>query len=156
MIRTTVAVSGGFDPLHVGHVKLMKEAKKLGTKLVVILNNDNWLMKKKGFVFMPQADRKIIIESLWFVDEVIVTKHKKGDEDYSVCNSLREIMPDIFANGGDRKPFNVLEVDLCKELGIDMKYNVGGGKLRSSSELVERAKVRLSLWASLLSLSLFL
>jgi len=139
--ETVIAVSGGFDPVHVGHVRMMKEAKKIGGKLVVILNNDNWLMKKKGFVFMPQAERKEIIENFWFVDQVIVTKHKKGDEDYSVCRELKTLCPDVFANGGDRKPYNTAEVELCNIFGIDMKFNVGGGKLQSSSDLVRNAKM---------------
>ena len=75
--KVVVAVSGGFDPLHIGHVRLMNEAKKLGDRLVVILNNDNWLMRKKGFVFMNERERKEILESFFAVDEVVITAHKK-------------------------------------------------------------------------------
>jgi D-beta-D-heptose 7-phosphate kinase/D-beta-D-heptose 1-phosphate adenosyltransferase len=133
-----VAVSGGFDPIHIGHIRLFKEAKKLVDKLTVILNNDNWLEKKKGRVFMPQEERKEIIEALECVDDVIITAHGKNPEDMSVCRELKEILPDIFANGGDRKKDNVPEVELCKQLGIEMAWNVGGEKIRSSSELIKK------------------
>ncbi len=141
----TVAVSGGFDPVHIGHIRLFQKAKKLGSKLIVILNNDNWLKKKKGFVFMPQEERKEIIETLKCVDEVILTAHGKNPKDMSVCGELKEIRPDIFANGGDRNekdaanPQSPLfkDINACKELGIEIIFNVGGEKIRSSSEIVE-------------------
>lgn len=139
--KIVVAVSGGFDPIHIGHVRLFEAAKKLGNELVVILNNDNWLKKKKHHIFMHQKERQAIIKALKPVDRVILTKHKKGDEDVSVCRALEEIKPDIFANGGDRKPDGdpVPEVDLCKKLGIEIIYNVGhGGKMQSSSWLLEK------------------
>src|SRR3989338_2823242 len=79
-----VAVSGGYDPLHIGHVRMFREARKLGDKLVVIMNNDHWLRMKKGFTFMPQKERAEIIASLPFVDKVVFTDHKKGDTDKSV------------------------------------------------------------------------
>src|SRR3989344_7433731 len=79
MKKRIVAVSGGFDPIHIGHVRLLNEARKLGDKLVVILNNDNWLFAKKGFVFMSEEDRKEILESLSAVDKVFLTEHTKED-----------------------------------------------------------------------------
>jgi len=100
--KNIIVVSGGFDPLHAGHIRLFKEAKKLGDKLVVILNNDNWLKKKKGFVFIPQNERREIIESLKWVDRVILTGHNSMTEDISVNTELRKLKPNIFANGGDR------------------------------------------------------
>lgn len=136
-----VAVSGGFDPLHIGHIRMFQEAKKLGDKLVVILNNDDWLAHKKGFVFMHEGERKEILEAIRGVDEVIITDHKPHDEDRSVCRALRQLKPNIFANGGDRHPAGdpVLEVELCKELGIKIVYNVGrGGKVQSSSWLIAK------------------
>jgi D-beta-D-heptose 7-phosphate kinase/D-beta-D-heptose 1-phosphate adenosyltransferase len=135
-MEKVVAVSGGFDPIHAGHVRMFKEAKKLGTKLVVILNNDNWLSKKKGYVFMSEGERKEIIRALLDVDEVIVTRHEKDDEDVSVCKALEEVRPNIFANGGDRKADNIPEYRLCNKLDIKMVFNIGGGKIQSSSELV--------------------
>lgn len=135
-----VAVSGGMDPVHKGHVRLFKEAKALGDYLVVILNNDNWLLKKKGFVFMDQDERKEIIESIRYVDEVIITNHVIDDGDSSVCVELAKLKPDVFANGGDRKSDNIPEYNLCNELGIEMVFNVGGEKIQSSSDLVKNAK----------------
>lgn len=138
-----VAVSGGFDPIHIGHIEMMEEAKALGDKLTVIVNNDNWLKLKKGFAFMPETERKAIIQALRCVDEVVLTKHEADTKDMSVCQALEEIKPDIFANGGDRKPDGdpIPEVELCKKLGIEVVYNVGkSGKIQSSSELVKKAK----------------
>lgn len=134
-----VAVSGGFDPVHIGHVRMFNEAKKLGDKLVVIINNDNWLQKKKGKIFMPQEERKAIIENFKSVDEVVFTNHVPDTDDMSVCEALRQIKPDIFANGGDRVSDNVPEVQVCKELGIEMIFNIGhGGKVQSSSWLLKK------------------
>ncbi len=136
---TVVAVSGGFDPVHIGHIRLFKEARALGDKLVVILNNDNWLKKKKGYVFMPEQERKEILEAIHYVDEVVVTNHPPNPDDMSVCQELRQIKPDIFANGGDRKEDNVPEVKVCREIGCRMEFNVGqGGKVQSSSWLVNK------------------
>lgn len=136
-----VAVSGGFDPIHIGHVRMFNEAKKLGTKLVVILNNDNWLELKKGYSFMPEKERKEVIEALKAVDIVVLTDHKKGTKDMSICNTLRKVKPDIFANGGDRKLDNIPEVSVCEEINCKMIFNVGkGGKVQSSSWLIEKSK----------------
>lgn len=138
-----IAISGGFDPIHFGHVEMMQEAKELGDKLVVIVNNDNWLKKKKGFVFMGEQERAAIIKAIRYVDEVIITNHPENPTDMSVCAELEKLKPDVFANGGDRKPDGdpVPEVDLCAKLGIQMVYNVGkSGKIQSSSELVKRVK----------------
>ncbi len=137
-----VAVSGGFDPIHIGHVRLFQEAKKLGDKLVVVLNNDNWLMTKKGYVFMSQKERKEVLEALASVDKVIFTSHPANPQDMSVCRELSKIKPDIFANGGDRKPDNMPapEVKTCQNIGCRMVYNIGkGGKIQSSSRLSENA-----------------
>ncbi len=134
-----VAVSGGFDPVHVGHVRLLEEAKKLGDTLVVILNNDHWLKKKKGVIFMPQEERKEIIKSFRSVDEVILTRHTSNPEDTSVARELMRLKPDIFANGGDRFPDNIPEVGVCKKIGCRMVFRVGrGGKVQSSSRLLSK------------------
>lgn len=146
--KKVVMVSGGFDPVHIGHVRLFNEAKKLGDELVVYINNDNWLRTKKGFVFMPEHERKEIIEAFEVVDRVIISEHEKDTRDMSVCMGLIKIRPHVFANGGDRteKDANNPDSSLYKEreihrkLGIKMIYNVGhGGKVQSSSELVKKA-----------------
>lgn len=142
-----VAISGGFDPLHIGHIKLLKAARALGDKLVVILNNDNWLKKKKGFAFMTEHERKTVLEAMRYVDEVIITGHPENPKDMSVCRELKKLKPDVFANGGDRNekdaanPESPLYKDIqtCKRLGIEMVFNVGGEKVQSSSMLVNKA-----------------
>jgi len=134
-----VAVSGGFDPIHIGHVRLFQEAKRLGDKLVVILNNDNWLRAKKGHVFMPEQERKEILEALSCVDEVVFTKHPPNSEDMSVCRELSELQPHIFANGGDRYVHNIPEVAACEAIKCKIAFNIGrGGKIQSSSWLLRR------------------
>ena len=137
--KRTVVVSGGFDPVHIGHLRMFKEAKKLGDRLVVILNNDNWLKKKKGYVFMPQEERKEIIQGFRDVDDVVLSFHSEEPIDMSVCAELRALKPDIFANGGDRVHDNIPEVSVCEELGTKMIFSIGqGGKVQSSSWLVEK------------------
>lgn len=137
----TVAVSGGFDPVHIGHVRMFNEAKKLGHKLIVLLNNDNWLMLKKGYVFMPENERKEIIEAFEAVDEVIISSHEKDTTDISICNDLRKIRPHIFAKGGDRHSGNIPETPVCDEIGCRIVNDIGhGGKVQSSSWLVQKAR----------------
>ena len=137
--RIVVAVSGGFDPVHAGHIQLFEEAKQLGDELVVILNNDNWLKKKKGFVFITAKERKKIVESIKWVDRVIITKHGRNPKDISVCAELASLKPDIFANGGDRTRNNIPEVAACKKINCKMVFNVGrDGKVQSSSWLLKK------------------
>ena len=136
-----VAVSGGFDPLHFAHVDMFKAAKQLAGKngrLVVIVNNDNWICKKRDRIFMPEKERVHIIEAIRYVDNVVLTEHVKNDKDVSICNTLRKVKPDIFANGGDRTLDNIPEAKLCKELGIRMVFNVGPPKIQSSSWLLDK------------------
>ncbi|MFA5086809.1 MAG: adenylyltransferase/cytidyltransferase family protein [Candidatus Paceibacterota bacterium] len=136
-----VAVSGGFDPIHIGHIRMFKEARALGDKLVVILNNDNWLKKKKGYAFMPQKERKEIIENIRWVDGVVLTAHKPNPIDMSVANDLKKLKPNIFANGGDRKEGNTPEGPVCEKYNIKMVFNIGrGGKIQSSSWLLDAYK----------------
>jgi D-beta-D-heptose 7-phosphate kinase/D-beta-D-heptose 1-phosphate adenosyltransferase len=137
--ETVVVVSGGFDPIHIGHIRMIQEARELGDKLVVILNNDHWLRAKKGKIFMQEQDRKEIVEALVGVNEVILTAHDRNDSDRSVCNALAEIMPNVFANGGDRFADDIPEYVFCQKHNIKMVFNVGrGGKIRSSSDLIKK------------------
>ena len=133
-----VATSGGFDPVHVGHIRLFREAKALGDKLVVILNTDDFLLKKKGYIFMKYHERKEILESFKYVDGVIPCI----DTDQSVAKTLEQLRPSIFAKGGDRTknsmPKN--EIDICKKLGIKIVYNIGGSKIQSSSWLINKVR----------------
>jgi len=137
-----VAVSGGFDPIHIGHIRMFQAARKLGDRLVVILNNDHWLRAKKGFVFMPQKERAELLRAFPEVDKVVITDHKKGDSDTSVNRTLVKLRPAVFANGGDRRnPKDVLEAAICKRYGIKMAFKVGkGGKVQSSSWMIGAAR----------------
>ncbi len=145
--KKVVMVSGGFDPVHIGHVRMFEEAKKLGDKLIVLLNNDNWLRLKKGYVFMEEQERKEIIKAFKAVDEVILTSHGPNTKDISISKDLKSIHPDIFAKGGDRNVSNIPtpEVLVCQEIGCEIVNDVGfGGKVQSSSELVKKALKRKS------------
>ncbi len=134
--ETIVCVSGYFNPLHVGHVRLFEAAKALGTELVVVLNNDAQAIKKKGGIIINQDDRKELICALRCVDECVIAI----DTDKTVCQTLELIKPDIFVNGGDRTSDNVPENKVCEEYGIGMVYNVGGTKYDSSTDIIQRAK----------------
>ncbi len=128
-----VCTSGYFNPLHVGHILLLEEASKLGGKLTVIVNNDEQVKLKGSKPFMNEKERCAIIKALRCVDEVVLSI----DTDKSVCKTLRMIEPNVFAKGGDSTNKNVPEQDVCDELGIEIIYNVGGGKIQSSSWLLQ-------------------
>jgi D-beta-D-heptose 7-phosphate kinase/D-beta-D-heptose 1-phosphate adenosyltransferase len=130
-----IMVSGGFDPLHVGHVKMIEKASEWG-QVIVVINSDDWLMRKKGYVFMPWKERAQIMGNIKGV--VLVTG--VDDTDGTVCYALGYHRPDAFANGGDRKKENTPEMEMCDELGIQMFWGIGGGKVQSSSWLVDATK----------------
>lgn len=129
-----VAVAGGFDPLHEGHIDHLKAARSLGDKLIVILNPDSDLMRKKGYALMTFENRRKVLKAIRYVDEVV----EAIDGDGTVAKTLEKIRPNIFAKGGDRVPANmpVNEVDVCKRINCKIVYNVGGTKKSSSSQLV--------------------
>lgn len=129
-----VLVSGGFDPLHDGHLNYLEGAAERG-RVYVALNSDDWLTRKKGRPFMPWAVRARILRALKLVTEVIPV----DDRDGTVCHAIGSLHPHIFANGGDRTAGETRESALCKLLGVHEAFNVGGGKIRSSSELVKAA-----------------
>jgi len=131
MDNKTIALSGGFDPVHVGHLRMIKAASEIG-RVVIILNSDDWLMRKKGYVFMTFEERKELLKAFNEVKEVI----EVNDIDNTVCQALDRIRPHYFGNGGDRKSDNVPEVNLCVKLGIELAWNLGGDKIQSSSDLV--------------------
>ena len=128
--KIRVAVSGYFDPIHVGHLEYLKMAKELGDSLVVIVNNNYQCKLKKGKPFMDQNDRLEIVKALRFVDEVFLSI----DQDRTVCKSLEAVRPNIFANGGDRATSEVPETPICKKYNIKMVDGLGD-KIRSSSNL---------------------
>src|SRR5210317_112614 len=139
-----VLVSGGFDPLHRGHIEYLKQARVIGNKLIVILNSDSWLIRKKGKVFLPFEERLEIIKHLEFVDEV----WSVDDSDNTVCAALESAKciyshaEITFANGGDRTQHNIPEQ---KVEGIQFAYGIGGiTKQNSSSEILKNWSVNYS------------
>jgi len=137
---TTIMLSGGFDPIHIGHVRMILAAAELGN-VTIVANSDRWLMSKKGYIFMPWNERAEILSSIRGVEDVITV----DDIDGTVCEALRRVTPDIFGNGGDRTKNNTPEMKVCEELGIEMVWGLGGNKIQSSSELVDVANMVLPL-----------
>ena len=137
--KKIVMVSGGFDPVHIGHVRMFREAKKLGDELVVVLNNDNWLKAKKGYFFMPEKQRKEIIEAIKYVDRVVLTEHKPGTKEMGVMSALKKLKPNIFAKSGDRNAGNIPEYEFCKKMKIEIVFGVTPHAPVHSSELVKNA-----------------
>ena len=129
-VKVKIAVSGYFDPIHVGHLEYLKMAKSLGDILVVIVNNNHQCLLKKGKFFMDENDRLEIVKAIKYVDEVVLSV----DQDKTVCKSLDLIRPNIFANGGDRSSVEVPETSVCKKYKIEMVDGLGE-KIRSSSSL---------------------
>ena len=133
-----VVTSGYFDPIHVGHLEMLKLSKKLGDQLVVIVNNDKQAELKKGKSFMREEDRLKIVKAIRYVDVALISV----DEDKTVCESLQKVSRAyplhqiIFANGGDRKEEEIPEAKVCKELKIKMVDGLGE-KIRSSSKIIK-------------------
>ena len=137
--KSIIVMSGGFDPVHKGHLRMFREASWLGHQVIVGLNSDDWLTRKKGKPFMKFEERKEILEGFKYVNQVIPF----NDDDDSACDLIEKVndMYDTdqkiyFANGGDRGKDNVPEVDTCKDSGVIMLWGVGGGKIQSSSWLI--------------------
>jgi cytidyltransferase-like protein len=132
-----IAISGYFDPIHVGHVEYINNAKKLGDWLIVIVNNNKQCALKKGKYFMDENDRVLIVKNIKAVDEVFLSI----DDDKTVCKSLKEVNPDVFANGGDRKNYEIPESIVCKENNIEIIDGLGD-KIRSSSDLTGLKEIK--------------
>jgi cytidyltransferase-like protein len=139
----TVLVTGGFDPLHSGHIAYLKSAKELGSYLIVGVNSDEWLSRKKGKPFMPFEERAEIIRNLAMVDEVIAF----DDSDNTACDAIKKILETlnidehlIFANGGDRTKDNIPEMEIFHPR-LTFEFGVGGeNKKNSSSWILEEDK----------------
>tara|TARA_Y100000592_G_scaffold37173_1_gene58831 strand:+ start:714 stop:1163 length:450 start_codon:yes stop_codon:yes gene_type:complete len=137
--HVAVVVSGYFDPIHVGHLEMMKLAKQLGDELVVIVNNDKQAKLKKKKSFMSEDDRLKIVKAIRYTDAAFISV----DEDKTVCGSLEKVRRNykdyniIFANGGDRHSGEIPESKVCKKCNIQMIDGLGD-KIRSSSEIVKR------------------
>ncbi len=144
--KSVIVLSGGFDPVHKGHLRMFREASNLSHQVIVGLNSDDWLTRKKGKPFMKFEERKEILEGFKYVNQVIpfddsddtaneaiifvhnMFEHR--DEDYKI----------YFANGGDRTTKNVPEMGVCKDLNVTMLWGIGGGKIQSSSWLINGEK----------------
>jgi len=134
----TVMVSGGFDPVHIGHIRMIKEASKFGD-VIVVANSDDWLFRKKGFVFMEFSKRSEILGAI----KGVILVDSVDDSDGTVCEAIKRHVPSYFANGGDRGRSNTPEQDVCEELGVELLWGIGGDyKADASSELVQRFNQR--------------
>jgi cytidyltransferase-like protein len=138
----TVIVSGGFDPLHSGHIACFKMARALGNRLIVALNSDDWLTRKKGAVFMPWHERAAIVSNLVMVDQVIDFDDSDGSSRNAII-TVRKMYPDdniLFVNGGDRTANNIPEMNV-RDDNLDFIFGVGGShKLNSSSNILQEWK----------------
>jgi len=134
--RPTIMVSGGFDPVHAGHIRMIRAAAKYGD-VIVIANSDDWLFRKKGFVFMEYARRVEILNAI----KGVVLVDSVDDTDGTVCEAIKRIKPTYFANGGDRSISNTPEQSVCEQLGVELLWGIGGEeKLQSSSSLAKDIK----------------
>ena len=140
--ESIILVSGGFDPVHIGHIEMFNEASKHG-KVVVIANTDEFLIAKKGYFFMPLDERLYILKNI----EIIHKVYPSIDKDETVIETIKSLKNKFgnnlryFANGGDRKnKKDVPESLICEDLGIEMLFGIGGDKRQSSSNLVSSQK----------------
>ena len=131
-----IVVSGGFDPIHSGHIEYLKSAKEYGDKLIVALNSDNWLKKKKGKPFMTFNERKSILNAVKYIDEVIDFEDDKKGTCINALEKIKKLYPDdkiFFANGGDRNHENIPEMSVPN---IEFLFGVGGDDKKNSSSWI--------------------
>ncbi len=134
--RPTIMVSGGFDPVHAGHIRMIRHAAEYGD-VIVIANSDDWLWRKKGFIFMEWERRVEILNAI----KGVVLVDSVDDSDGTVCEAIRRHKPTYFANGGDRGRTNTPEQSVCEELGVELLWSIGGDeKVDSSSDLAKKAR----------------
>lgn len=137
-----VVATGGFDPIHSGHIQYLKSARQLGDLLIVGLNSDEWLVRKKGRAFMPFTERHAVLSELRFIAQVLSIDDSDGTAADAI-RQCRDIYPDaviVFANGGDRTMGNVPEQDIfSSDSGVLFEFGVGGDyKLNSSSWILDQ------------------
>ena len=137
--KNIIILSGGFDPVHKGHIRMFKEASMNGM-VIAGLNSDDWLIRKKGKFFMPFVERKEILESIKYIDLV----KSFNDNDGTACNLIEKINNEysdkyniFFGNGGDRTNQTTPEIKFCNDNNIDLIWGLGGGKIQSSSDLLK-------------------
>ena len=133
-----VLTSGGFDPMHVGHLRCLQESSTIAAglpngRLAVVVNGDGFLLRKKGYAFMPEAERAEIIAGVAGVDYVVLW----DDGSQFVSGAVEKLKPIFFTKGGDRSSSeNVPEFEICERIGCKVLFGIGGGKIQSSSVLV--------------------
>ena len=139
MQKNMIILSGGFDPIHKGHIRMFKEAS-LNGMVVAGLKTDEWLIRKKGKFFVPFVERKEILESIKYIDLV----KSFDDSDDTACNLIHKIDNEFsdkynifFGNGGDRTNQTTPEIKFCNDNNIDLIWGLGGGKIQSSSDLLK-------------------
>lgn len=145
MKKTVVVTSGGFDPIHQGHIEYLELASKLGDIHICIMNSDDFLIKKKGYCLLNEKNRLSVLSGLSCIDTVV----RSVDTDNTVNETLsvlRKLYPEylynmIFAKGGDRNSKEIPEASICKELGIDIVDELGA-KIESSSKLVRDVNIQ--------------
>ena len=144
-MKKIIILSGGFDPVHKGHVEMFKAAKFMADQVVVGLNSDDWLARKKGKPFMEFDERKFILESIKHIDYVFGF----DDSDDTACDIIRKVnqlyntdntVQVFFGNGGDRTNETTPEMKYCKQNGVGLLFEVGGGIIQSSSDLIANSK----------------
>ena len=136
-MEKVVLMTGGFDPLHSGHIAYFKAARGFGDRLVVGLNSDEWLTRKKGKPFMPLHERATIVSSLWMVDDIIAFNDDDNSAKQAII-TLRKLYPDahiVFANGGDRAKENIPEMDI-EDSNLSFVFGVGGEDKKNSSSWI--------------------
>ena len=134
--RPTIMVSGGFDPVHVGHIRMIRAAAEYGD-VIVIANSDEWLYRKKGFNFMDFGKRSEILDSI----KGVILVDSVDDSDGTVCDAIARHRPTYLANAGDRGRTNTPEQNVCEELGVELLWGIGGEeKVDSSSDLVAKTR----------------
>ena len=139
MYYDVIVISGGFDPMHVGHLRMIQESSKMAEIVIVGVNSDEWLLRKKGYIFMPHEERVEMVQGTRGVSKAMAF----DDDDNTACDLLRQVRalwPNFkvaFANGGDRTSDNIPGIPVAEELDVHLIWGVGGGKIQSSSDLVD-------------------
>ena len=144
-MKKIIILSGGFDPVHIGHVRMFEAAKGLDAMVIVGVNSDAWLSRKKGKPFMPSSERVEILKAFKSIDDV----YTFNDDDDTACDLIKKVILKysdnknikiFFGNGGDRNNKTTPELQFCNQNNIEMIWGVGGGKIQSSSDLIKESK----------------